>query len=278
MPIVMDRPATAEMDWARASTVTAGVDIGASSAKLVILADNHIVAYSHMVRAGDTVASAQKVLQDALKAADMKLENIHNIVATGYGRVLVPYARRNMSEVSCHARGAHWFFPGARTVMDMGAQDCKAIRCDSQGKVTDFFVNEKCAAGCGRYMEVIAEILEVPLEEVGRLSLETKREPPDLSTSCVLFAKSEALALLGEGVSRNELLAAYCNCLAHIVANQLGRIGIEKDLVLTGGIARNMGLVARLEKILGAEAHIPFEPVIAGALGAALFARDMLRP
>jgi benzoyl-CoA reductase subunit A len=198
--------------------------------------------------------------------------------------VIVPFADRNITEISCHAKGAHYFHPAARTILDMGGQDCKAIRCDENGKTTNFIMNDKCAAGTGRAMEVMASLLQIPLEEVGARSLKTGEQPVKISNTCVIFAKSEVLSLMREGIPSlmregipiNEILAGLCDSVAERVKTLVQRVGIEEDFVISGGISKNSGVVKRLEQKLRVCAHIPEEPQIVGAVGAALFARDLL--
>lgn len=263
-------------NWQEAKTITAGVDIGSLTAKVVILADNEIISHNIIATGADTAETSYRVMNNALQGTGLTLEDIQYIVGTGYGRFIIPFSKKNVTEISCHAKGAHWFFPGVRTVLDMGGQDCKVICCDGNGKVTEFLMNDKCAAGCGRSMEVMAGILSVPLEDIGRLSLAIEEEPPAVSSTCTVFAKSEALSLLRKGVSVNRILAAYCDALALRVINLIQRVELKEDFVISGGIAKNMGVVKRIEKRLGIKAHICFEPQIVGALGAALFARGLL--
>ena len=178
--------------------------------------------------------------------------------------------------------------PEVRTVMDMGGQDCKAINCDEKGKVLNFMMNDKCAAGTGRGMEVFADLIEVPVWEIGPRSFQIEKEPPMISSTCVIFAKSEVVGLLEEGVPENDIMAAYCAAMAHRIMELLNRLGVQEKFVITGGIAKNEGVVKRLEKELGIKTaeqewyrsehkDYPFDTQIAGALGAALFAEAMLR-
>ena len=197
-------------------------------------------------------------------------------MSTGYGRIVIPFANKNISEISCHAKGANWFFPSARTILDMGGQDCKAIRCDNVGKVTDFVMNDKCAAGAGRSMGIMAELVDVPLEDLGRLSLQSTNGGVPISSTCVVFARSEVLGYLRQGVSKNDVLAGACQALSSRVEGLLKRVGAEKDFVISGGIAKNVGVVERLEKSIGLKANMCFEPQIVGALGAAIFGVELL--
>lgn len=256
--------------------ITLGVDIGSLTGKAVVLKDGDILAWDMILTSADSIETGTGVTEGALTKAGITLEQIDSVVSTGYGRIVIPFAQKNISEISCHARGANYFFPSARTILDMGGQDCKAIRCDEQGKVTRFVMNDKCAAGAGRSMGIVADLLELPLDQVGPESLEATGELPPVSSTCVVFARSEILAHLRQGVPRRNVLAAACEALVSRVKNQLRRVGVEEDFVISGGIARNVGVVKRLEKHLGLEAHLCFQPQIVGALGAALFAQDML--
>ncbi len=185
--------------------LTGGVDVGSVSSQAVIMADGKLYAYSNMRTGSDSPESARKAMEWALGGTGLALQDIHFVVGTGYGRVNVPFAQRAITEIACHARGANFMYgPAVRTVLDMGGQDCKAIRCDEKGKVAGFLMNDKCAAGTGRGMEVIADLLAVPIEEVGELSLSVDEEPPPVSSTCVVFAKSEASGLLRAGWPKNK--------------------------------------------------------------------------
>ena len=256
--------------------ITAGVDIGSMSADVVILKNDDILSYSIIPTGADSPATARKAMDAALSGQGLTLDDVEFIVSTGYGRVVVPFAQKNITEISCHAKGAHWFNPNVRTILDMGGQDCKAIRCDQNGKVTNFVMNDKCAAGAGRSMEVVAKLLDLSLEDIGNLSLDVKNGPASISSMCTVFAKSEILSLLRGGVHKNDILAGSCKALVNRVRNLLTRVGVAEEFQITGGIAKNVGVVCRLEEMLGLEAHICFEPQIVGAVGAAVFARDAL--
>lgn len=265
-------------DWKGAATITAGADVGSVSSQVVILVDGNLFAYSNMRTGSDSPDSARNAMDWALQDTGMKMEDIHYIVGTGYGRVNVPFANRAITEIACHARGGNLMYgPTVRTILDMGGQDCKAIRCDERGKVTNFLMNDKCAAGTGRGMEVFADLLAVPIEDVGDLSLDVDEEPPPVSSTCVVFAKSEASSLLREGWSKKRVLAAYCSAMSHRVVTLLERIGVEKDFAITGGIAKNSGVITRLERELDLKSlKSKYDTQIAGALGAALFAKTLV--
>ena len=263
--------------WKNGAILTGGVDVGSVSTQAVVMADGTLCAFANMRTGSDSPDSARKAMDWALEGTGLTLDRIRYVVGTGYGRVNVPFANRTITEIACHARGANFMYgPTVRTVLDMGGQDCKAIRCDEKGKVSAFLMNDKCAAGTGRGMEVFADLLSVPLEQIGDLSFQVPKEPPPVSSTCVVFAKTEAVGLLRQGWPKNEVLAAYCSAMAHRVYTLLERIGVETDFAITGGIAKNSGVVQRLEKELRLKALAPrVDPQVAGAVGAALFARTL---
>lgn len=264
-----------QIDWKSGKTISAGVDVGSVSSQAVILADGELYAYSNMRTGSDSPMSAQNAMNWALEDTGMQLDNIHYTVGTGYGRVNVPFANKTITEIACHARGANFMYGNTvRTLIDMGGQDCKAIQCDEKGKVVNFLMNDKCAAGTGRGMEVFADLLSLSIEDVGELSFDIDEEPEPVSSTCVIFAKSEATGLLRQGWPKNKVLAAYTSAMAHRVVALLERIDIQKDFVITGGIAKNIGVVKRLQKEIGIETlKTDYDTQIAGALGAALFAK-----
>jgi len=268
-------------DWTKAKVITAGVDVGSVSSKAAVLLDGELYAYDYMRTGSDSPESATKALGWALKDTGLKPENIHYTVGTGYGRVNVPMAQKTITEIACHARGANYIYGSSvKTVLDMGGQDLKAIRCDDRGKVTSFLMNDKCAAGTGRGMEVFANLMNVPIQEVGPLSLKVDKEPDPVSNTCVVFAKAEATALLRQGWPKERVSAAYHLAMAHRIVELLLRLGIEKELAVTGGISKNPGVVERVEKEVGfnmlkTPKKPNLDPVAAGSIGAALFAKAL---
>lgn len=264
-------------DWKGADVVSAGVDIGSVSSQAVILLDGKLYAFSNQRTGFDSPESANKAINWAMEGTGMTLDDIHYTVGTGYGRVNVPFADKSITEIACHARGGNMMYGNTvRTILDMGGQDCKAIRCDGRGKVEAFLMNDKCAAGTGRGMEVFADLLSVPIEEVGDISLSVEEEPEPVSSTCVVFAKSEASALLREGWPKNKVLAAYCSAMAHRVVTLLERIDVEKEFAITGGIGKNRGIVDRIEGELGLKSlSSDYDSQIAGALGGALFGQAL---
>jgi len=268
-----------DVDWKAGDIITAGVDVGSVSSQAVIMVDGQLFAYSNMRTGSNSPDSATNAMDWALKETGMTLEDIHYVVGTGYGRVNVPFSNRAITEIACHARGGNFMYgPTVRTILDMGGQDCKAIRCDERGKVDEFLMNDKCAAGTGRGMEVFADLLSVPIQDVGEMSLAVEEEPNPVSSTCVVFAKTEATGLLREGWPKEKVLAAYCSAMAHRVVTLLERLGVEEDFAITGGIAKNKGVVERLEKELGITTLEPrYDTQIAGAAGAALFAEALVK-
>ncbi len=261
------------------NAIVAGVDVGSVSSQAVVLLDGKLYCSGNTRTGSDSPNSAINAMNFALEGTGLNINDIHYTVGTGYGRVNVPFGKRSITEIACHARGANFMYGSTvRTVLDMGGQDCKAIHCDSKGKVTNFLMNDKCAAGTGRGMEVFSDLLQVPIIDVGKMSLDVNEEPPPVSSTCVVFAKSEASGLIRDGWSKEKVLAAYCSAMAHRVVTLLERIGIESDFVITGGIAKNSGIVSRIEKEIKIKSlKTDIDTQIAGAIGAALFANALLK-
>jgi benzoyl-CoA reductase subunit A len=209
----------------------------------------------------------------------MPKERMDYAVGTGYGRVNVPFADRSMTEIACHARGANFIYGSSvRTVLDVGGQDIKAIHCDDKGKVINFLMNDKCAAGTGRGMEVFSDLLGVPIAEIGERSQTVRQEPSAISNTCVVYAKSEAVGLLRTGWTMEEVLAAYCRATAERIYSLVERIGVLPEFAVTGGMAKNRGVIDRLMPMVGVKAaRTKWDPQIAGAVGAALFGYALCR-
>jgi bzd-type benzoyl-CoA reductase Q subunit len=278
-----------DVDWEKGTVITGGVDVGSVSTQFVLMVDGEIYSFSNTRTGSDSPDSARKAMSMVMQAADITIDNIDYTIGTGYGRVNVPFAQQTITEISCHARGANYMYgPEVRTVMDMGGQDCKAIGVDDRGKVLNFMMNDKCAAGTGRGMEVFADLIGLPVWEIGPRSFQIKQEPPMISSTCVVFAKSEVIGLLEQGMAENDIMAAYCSAMAHRIIELLNRLGVQEKFVITGGIAKNEGVVKRLEKELGIKTmetewhkkemrgEVPFDTQIAGGVGAAVFGFTML--
>lgn len=262
-----------DIRWQDAKCITLGIDVGSVSSQAVIMADGAFYAYGNMRTGSDSPNSARNALKFALEKTDLTEEGVNYCIGTGYGRVNVPMADRTVTEIACHARGANYIYgPQVRTVLDVGGQDIKAIRCDDKGKVTNFLMNDKCAAGTGRGMEVFSDLLSVPIEDVGERSLQVEHEPIPVSSTCVVYAKSEATGLLRKGLLTNEVLAAYCAAMAERIYSLLERVGVEPEFAITGGMAKNRGVIDRLKKKMGLEPmKTKWDTQLAGAAGAALF-------
>ena len=262
-----------DLEWKDGKFVTAGIDVGSVSSQAVVMVDGEIFAYGNMRTGSDSPDSARNALNFALEVTDMPEDRVDYCIGTGYGRVNVPMADRSITEIACHARGANFIYgPEVRTVLDVGGQDIKAIQCDDKGKVTNFLMNDKCAAGTGRGMEVFADLLGIPITEVGDRSFQVKEEPAAVSSTCVVYAKSEATGLLRKGWSTEEVLAAYCRAMAERIYSLVERIGVRPEFAITGGMAKNRGVIDRLMPMIGLKpAKTKWDTQIAGAAGAALF-------
>ena len=269
--------------WNAKDLITAGVDVGSVGSKAAIMINGEIYSWGIMRTGSNSPESATKALDWALKDTGLKVVDLKYIVGTGYGRVNVPMAHKAITEIACHAKGANYIWgPSVRTVLDVGGQDIKAIHCDETGRVTSFLMNDKCAAGTGRGMEVFADLLQIPIEEIGKVSLQIDEEPPPVSCTCVAFAKTEAMGLLRKGWSKEKVLAAYTRAMAVRMGNLIKRVGLEKDLVITGGQSKNLGIVTRIENLLGVKC-LPMpnwrenglDPMVAGAIGAALLGKAL---
>ena len=266
-------------DWKSAKIITCGIDVGSVSSQAVLVVDGELYGFNSMRTGNNSPDSATNALQGVMDKCGMQQSDIHYVVGTGYGRVNVPFANKAITEIACHARGATYMGGNSvRTILDMGGQDCKAIHCDEKGKVTNFLMNDKCAAGTGRGMEVISDLMQIPIAELGPRSFDIDVEPEAVSSVCVVFAKSEALGLLKAGYTKNKVIAAYCQAMAERVVSLLERIGVEEGFFITGGIAKNPGVVKRIEKLLGIKAmETKVDSQIAGALGAALFGYTLMQ-
>jgi predicted CoA-substrate-specific enzyme activase len=250
-----------------------GIDIGASTAK-VVLFDEAIVSWAIIPSGFDTRKTAENVLEKGVQKADITREDIEFIVATGYGRVMVPTASKAVTEITCHAKGAYYLDRNVRTVIDIGGQDSKGIALDN-GKVQDFVMNDKCAAGTGRFLEVMAKALEVDLEELGNLSLKCG-EKVSISSTCTVFAESEVISYKNQGKRKEDIIAGVHEAIASRIYAMVSQIPVREQVMITGGVALNQGVVEALRARLEKEIVIAGDPQIVGALGAALLAREVL--
>lgn len=249
----------------------AGIDIGSLSAEVVIMDQSGVLGYVILPAGSSSKDTAEKALLAALRETRLDRRKLEYIVATGYGRISVPFADERVTEITCHACGAFFLEPAIRTVIDIGGQDSKAIRLNEEGKVLDFAMNDKCAAGTGRFLEVMAQALEVELAGLAALSEQAQRSV-QISSMCTVFAESEVVSLIAEGLPREEIARGLHEAVAGRTAGLVYRIGLKEAVMMTGGVAKNGGVVRSLEDKLQVPIIIPPEPQIVGALGAALIA------
>ena len=250
----------------------AGVDIGSTMTKVVIFSG--IIEATIIGPTGPEHRKlANKVMEEALNLAHIRFEDLSYIIATGYGRINVPFADRQITEITCHAKGLHSLLPTVKTIVDIGGQDSKAIKI-KDGKVVSFVMNDKCAAGTGRFIEIMADTLEVPLEDMGRLSL-TAQKAASISSTCTVFAEHEIINKLASKETIPNLIAGIHESVATRVSAMVKKLTIEEDVAITGGGAKNIGLVKALEKKLGCPVVVPPEPLITGALGASVLAKEI---
>jgi predicted CoA-substrate-specific enzyme activase len=250
-----------------------GIDIGSTMTKVVVVDGKEKMLASHIGPTGvEHRHLALKVMEETIVRAGLSLEQIDFIVATGYGRINVPFADKQITEITCHARGIHSLFPSARIIIDIGGQDSKGIKLDPEGKVANFVMNDKCAAGTGRFLEVIAETLGINLVDMGDIALKANGVV-QISNMCTVFAEHEVTSRLAEGAGVAEIVAGLHEAIAGRVVNMTRHLGIEKDVVVTGGGAKNKGLVKAIEGKIGFPILTPPEPFITGALGAALIGK-----
>ena len=252
----------------------AGVDVGSTQTKAVIIdEDRRIVARALVETGANVVQAAQNAFDTALQNGGLREEEVEYVVGTGYGRYKVTFGNTQVTEISCHGRGAVHMFPATRTVVDMGGQDTKAISVSPAGEIIDFCMNDKCAAGTGRFLGAAASALDIPLGELGPTALRGER-PVKITTTCTVFAESEVLSWLGKGKKIEDILLGVHQSIAARSAGLLRRVGINEEVTFTGGVARNLAMIATLEERLGTKVNVSEESHFMGALGAALFALD----
>ena len=257
--------------------IVAGCDIGSLTAKAVILEGDKIVAEAVMRARTRPAESAVEVMGAVLEKAGLNQKDIKCVVGTGYGREQIPFVNSVESEISCHARAAWWVMPSVRMVIDIGGQDAKATRLDDNGNVARYIYNDKCASGTGRFLEVMAEALETPLDKMGEIGAGS-REKLSISNQCVIFAETEAISLVNEGKEVADIINALHDALAKRVSSLAKSIDVREDIVMTGGVAKNSGVFDALSHALGIRMKSldGVDPQIMGALGAALYARRMV--
>jgi len=255
--------------------IVAGCDVGSLSGEAVVLQDDSILAYEIMRVRPRPELTAEEVTARALAKAKLSFEDLSYCVSTGYGREKIPFSNSSISEISCHGRGAHWVNPNVRTVIDIGGQDCKVIRVDKLGYMVDFVMNDKCAAGTGRFLEGMAKVLGVELEALGPLGL-AGASPIGITKTCTVLAQFDVMCLLNDGEDRADIAAGIGRAMAERITKMAKRVGVQGEVAMTGGVAKNAAVVSSLQDVLGLELYQleSVDPQIVGALGAALFARE----
>jgi len=251
--------------------LVAGIDIGAATAKAVIMNERVLCSYAVMPTGFDVVRVGHEVMEAALEKSGFLMENIKFILSTGYARNAISFSNKALTEILCHAKGANFLLPETRTVIDIGGQDSKVIRINETGDVVDFVMNDKCAAGTGRFFEVMAGVLQLDIKEMGIESLKSEK-PSRISNTCTVFAETEMVSLRARGEKREDIVAGIHKAAASRIVSMGRRVGFRKDIMLSGGVSKNRGIKKFLEDSIELEIIVPEEPQIVGALGAALLA------
>ncbi len=254
--------------------ITAGVDIGSITTKAAVLADGKLLGTKLGFTGYNSELAGRSMLEGLLKDLGMELSRIDRIVSTGYGRNSVKFSDKSLTEIICHAAGARFFNPRAMSVIDIGGQDSKAVLMDAGGKVKNFAMNDKCAAGTGRFLEVMARALEADLDRFGELSLQSQK-PSAISSLCTVFAESEVISLISKGEKREDIIAGIHESIASRVWAMASRVGTAPPIVMTGGVAKNLGVVKALEEKIGSPLEISAYPQENGAIGAAVLAAGL---
>jgi predicted CoA-substrate-specific enzyme activase len=253
-----------------------GVDVGSTQTKAIIVNDSGEIVGRALIDTGaNVVVAAQNAFAGALRDARIEEPEVEYVIGTGYGRYRVTFGNAQVTEISCHGRGAVHSFPATRTVVDMGGQDTKAIRVSPAGEILDFCMNDKCAAGTGRFLGAVSAALDIPLGELGPLALKAERAVR-ISTTCTVFAESEVLSWLGKGKKIEDILLGVHQSIASRSIALLRRVGIEQEVTFTGGVARNVGMIEALNRGLGLKVNVSEDSHFLGALGASLFALDRI--
>ncbi len=258
--------------------IAAGVDVGSTQTKAVVLSDNggvKILARALVDTGANVQRAGERAFDKACHDAGVHTSDVGYVVGTGYGRYKIAFGAAQMTEISCHAKGAGFLCPGTRTVIDMGGQDSKAISVGANGEVLDFVMNDKCAAGTGRFLANSAEVMGITLDEVGPISLKAAR-PVKIATVCTVFVESDILSYLAQGKTAEDILGGVHNAIAKRTLSLARRINLEPEITLTGGVARNIGMVRALEEVLGRKIQVSPDAQFMGAVGAALFALEKL--
>ncbi|MCP4754950.1 MAG: 2-hydroxyglutaryl-CoA dehydratase [Proteobacteria bacterium] len=254
--------------------ITAGIDIGSITAKAALLSEGEILGTKVVLTGYNTETAAENVFTELLNELEIAETSVDKIVSTGYGRNSVEFSDKAITEISCHGAGAHFLNPEIRTIIDIGGQDSKALAIDAAGKVKDFAMNDKCAAGTGRFIEVMARALHVDLDDFGEMSLKAEK-PSKISSLCTVFAESEVISLISKGAPRTNIMAGIHEAVASRVSALAKRVGINDPVMMTGGVAKNIGVVRALEKKIGTTILISSSAQENGAIGAAVLATNL---
>ena len=258
----------------KTATFVVGLDSGSTSTNAVVMNEAREIVASVVIKTGAKAgASAERAYREVIERAGITPDQVACTIATGYGRVSIPFADENVTEISCHGRGAHYFNPAVRTILDIGGQDSKAIHVNAAGEVTDFAMNDKCAAGTGRFLEMIARSLEIGLDELGPAALESKKHL-EIASMCSVFAESEVISLIANNEEKPDIAAGVCRAVAGKAYSLMRRVGLEGAYMMTGGVAQNPGVVRAVEELIGEKLFICEDPEIVGATGAALLALE----
>ena len=258
----------------KSSSYVAGIDVGSSVTKGVLLLDGKPISKYMLPTGTDLGTTAEKCIGQLLHSEGLTEKNLSYAVSTGYGRAQVEAADRTVTEITCHGRGAKALVPRAGLVIDIGGQDSKVIRLDEDGMVEDFVMNDKCAAGTGRFLEVMAERLGASLLDFGRMWKAAKK-PVNISSTCTVFAESEVISLLSGGIAPEPIIRGLCDAVADRLLGMVHRVGIVPDIVMTGGVSKNSGVKLSLEKKLSQRVLVPAASQYAGAYGAAIIGYEL---
>ncbi len=256
--------------------ITVGIDLGTQRVQVVVLKDGSVASRAQLLSGFDPTKAAEQAIDEALKKANIKFSEVASFAATGSAVDMAPYSASTVSMMNADAKAGVFLFPKARTIIDVGAEEARAVKCDDRGVMVDFVVNERCAAGAGAFIEAMARALEVKLEDMGPLALKAERASP-INASCVIFGESDVVSLIHRQESKPEIARAVYDAMADRISSMVHRLGINPEIILVGGVAKDVGFVASLNRKLGVNVIIPDYPEYAGALGAAIIAATRVK-
>ena len=250
--------------------IVAGVDVGSTASKAVILSQGTILGWSIVPTGWNPKDAGTQAFENAMAIGGVSREQVAKVIGTGYGRISLPFIDKKVTEITCHAKGAAFLFPNTRTVIDIGGQDCKVIALDNQGNISNFLMNDKCAAGTGRFLQVMSGILDMTLDQLGEAA--NKGEAVEINSMCTVFAETEIIGLLAKETSKEAIAGGIVKSIAKRINSLVGRIGSTSEITFTGGVAQNYHMCSLLAGELGFSFNVPDKPQLAGALGAAILA------